>query len=78
MGGIASENGKLKKWYVLQLCSCVKIYGVRDWERIEEGMYGFLWFHSACAAGGKRLWGEVMREDLESIIREGPGAIIRT
>jgi len=62
LGGISALETAERQWYVRLLASVSSSFKVSTWEDVLEGLKTHLWLESACDAGGRNLWEEVIRE----------------
>jgi len=62
LGGIAATGMRTgeRDWFVRNIVIVAKILELSKWEQIVDVLEGFLWLDSACEAGGRILWAEVM------------------
>jgi len=60
MGGIAACDMLERGWYVQNL-GAVAVLGISEWDDVAEELGNFLWLQSACDAGGRTLWAEVVQ-----------------
>jgi hypothetical protein len=59
LGGIAASDTRERGWFVRNIKIIAKVLKVASWVQVVEVMEGFLWWDSACDAGGQILWAEV-------------------
>jgi hypothetical protein len=64
LGGIAASETVDRTWYVRNLAALSSALRFAEWKDVAEEVESFLWLESACDAGGRSLWNEVMTERL--------------
>lgn len=64
MGGIAANGTPDRKWYVRNLAALSRALDLSEWNDVAEELENWLWLESACDAGGRLLWMEVLSERL--------------
>ncbi|PKK42202.1 hypothetical protein CI102_14752 [Trichoderma harzianum] len=62
LGGIASTDNACRNWYVQNLAVVSAALMLSDWEGVAEKLGNYLWLESACDAGGRLLWIDVLNE----------------
>lgn len=64
VGGIAALEKLERAWFVSRLVDFVRRWNIYDWGKVENVLESYLWLDSACGQGGRRLWSEVMEQQL--------------
>jgi hypothetical protein len=59
IGGIAALDKPERPWFVSRLASLIQRLDI-TWDDTQEILEGFLWLESACGAGARELWTEVV------------------
>jgi hypothetical protein len=62
LGGIAALGTIERTWYVQNLVAISAALGLSNWEEVSDELDNYLWLNSACEAGGRMLWLEVMND----------------
>lgn len=62
LGGIAAVETDDRPYYVHSLVFLSRLLKITRWEDVVEVLLHHLWLDSACDAGGRALWREVVRE----------------
>jgi hypothetical protein len=60
MGGIAATNAPERIWYIQNLSVVSSALRFLNWDEAADEFSNYLWLESACDAGGRLLWMEVM------------------
>ena len=66
LGGIAAFNTPERVWYVQKLKAISSLLECSLWEAVVDELRSYLWLDSACEAGGRVLWEEVVGSDLST------------
>jgi hypothetical protein len=64
LGGIAASETLDRTWYVRNLAALSGALNFTEWKDVAEEVENYLWLESACDAGGRSLWNEVINDRL--------------
>jgi len=62
LGGVAALETTERYFYVQKLACLSTIFNILEWDDIVIDLKNHLWLESACHAGGRDLWDEIIHE----------------